>query len=153
MIPGQVSRILRSHTFWRIVLFTVIGFSFFRRSAPSIPFMGDQPHYLLGVVSLVKDGDANVYNNYANQDYREFGYPYTLHPKTKEIRPGVLITENGIGFPLLLAIPWKINELAGVHCFLFLVAMLAIFLVARCCDLLSGNPWIGTFAALLLGFS
>lgn len=152
MMPSHITRILRSHTFWRIVLFTLIGFAFFRRAAPRIPFTGDQPHYVLGAISLVKDGDFNVYNNYANRDYREFGFEQ-LSPQSKEIRPGVLITEHGIGFPALLAIPWKIKKMAGVHCFLFLAALLTIFLAARCCDLISGSPWTGTLAALLLGFS
>jgi len=110
MIPSRISRILRSHTFWRIVLFTVIGLAFFRRVAPLMPFTGDEPHYLLGAISLVKDGDFNVYNNFANQDYREFGYEQ-LRPQRGEIRPGVLITEHGIGFPALLAIPWKSRKL------------------------------------------
>ena len=151
-MPSHVSRILRSHIFWRVVLLTIVSLAFFRRSATRIGMGGDEPHYLLGVVSLVEDGDANVYNNYANQDYRKFGYPYTLRPQLKEIRPGVIITEHGVGFPLLLAIPWKIGKLTGVHGFLFSVALLAILLVARCCDLLSGSLWTGTLAGLLLGF-
>lgn len=151
MMPARISQMLRSHTFWRIALFAVIGLAFFRRVAPEIPFSGDQPHYLLGTISLLKDGDFNVFNNYVNEDYREFGLEQ-LHPQHPQIRPGVLITEHGIGFPALLAIPWKINGLEGVYCALFLAALLTIFLVARCCDLLSGSPWTGTLAALLLGF-
>ena len=152
MMPTPFSRVLQSHTFWRIVLFTAIGLAFFQRVSPLMPFTGDEPHYLLGAISLVKDGDFNVYNNYANQDYREFGYEQ-LRPQHPESRPGVIITEHGIGFPALLAVPWKIKKIAGVRYSLFLAALATIFVIARCCDLLSGSPWSGTLAAMLLGFS
>jgi hypothetical protein len=151
MMPSCVPRTLHSHIFWRITLFTAIGLAFFWRVSPLIPVTGDEPHYLLGAISFVKDGDFNVANNYANQDYREFGYEQ-LRPQHPEIRPGVLITEHGIGFPALLSVPWRINKMAGVQCSLFLAALLTIFLVARCCDLISGCPWTGTLAASLLGF-
>jgi len=151
MMSSYVSRALRSHTFWRIILFTAIALAFFRRVAPLVPFTGDEPHYLLGAISFVKDGDFNVTNNYANQDYREFGFEH-LRPQRPETRPGVLITEHGIGFPALLSGPWRIKKVAGVQYALFLAALLTIFLGARCCDLISGSPWTGTLAALLLGF-
>jgi hypothetical protein len=37
-----------------------------------ISFSGDEPHYLLITHSLLKDGDFNVANNYANRDYSAF---------------------------------------------------------------------------------
>ncbi len=151
MMPARLSRIFRSHTTWRVVLFVIIGLAFFHRVSPLMPFTGDEPHYLLGTISLVNDGDFNVFNNYANQDYRQFGYT-ELHPQHLESSPGVLITEHGIGFPALLAIPWKIKKIAGVRYTLFFGALLTIFLAARCTDLLSGNSWAGTMTALLLGF-
>jgi hypothetical protein len=144
--------ILRSHMFWRVVVFTVVGIAFFFRVAPLVPFTGDEPHYVLGAISFINDGDFNVYNNYLNRDYREFGYE-NLRPQLPPVRPGVLMTEHGIGFPALLSIPWKLKKIAGIRYSLFFAALLTIFLVSRCCDLLSGDPWTGTLAALLIGFS
>ncbi len=37
-----------------------------------ISFSGDEPHYLLITHSLLQDGDFNVANNYANEDYSAF---------------------------------------------------------------------------------
>lgn len=37
-----------------------------------ISYSGDEPHYLLITHSLLKDGDFNVANNYANEDYSAY---------------------------------------------------------------------------------
>ncbi|HDP94491.1 MAG TPA: hypothetical protein ENN40_03915 [Candidatus Aminicenantes bacterium] len=37
-----------------------------------IPLMGDEPHYLVIAQSLVRDGDLNVANQYAQHQYRRF---------------------------------------------------------------------------------
>src|SRR5438270_10339823 len=44
----------------------------------SSPPTGDQPFYLMDIISLAKDGDLNVKNNYDNGDYDLF---YKLNPR------------------------------------------------------------------------
>ena len=45
----------------------------------SSPPTGDQPFYLMDVISLVQDGDLNVKNNYDNHDEEKF-YDLAPHP-------------------------------------------------------------------------
>jgi hypothetical protein len=45
-------------------------------------FSGDEPYYLLTAHSLLRDGDINVANNYAQQDYFHF-YSKKDHPRLK----------------------------------------------------------------------
>ncbi|MEA2004931.1 MAG: hypothetical protein U9O50_01470, partial [Acidobacteriota bacterium] len=59
----------------------------------NINFSGDEPHYLLITHSLLKDGDINLENNYAEKEYRQFMPPYvTIKP---HIAPG---TNNKYSF-------------------------------------------------------
>ena len=148
-----LAMILRSHTTWRIVLFLVIGFTFFRRVSPLMPFTGDEPHYLLGAISLVKDGDFNVYNNYANQDYREFGYE-ELHPQHPESEPGR--AHHGARHRVPRTAGHSLEDQENRRRALYAVpggACSRSFWRRAAVDLLSGNPWIGSLTALLLGFS
>src|SRR5947209_5216835 len=61
---------------------------------------GDEPHELMTVLSILKDGDLNVANNYARRDYLEIG-----HGSLESQVPAVgdfIPPEKGIGFPALL---------------------------------------------------
>ncbi len=47
-----------------------------------VELVGDEPHYLAISQSLAKDGDLNVFNQYARDEYREFiNYRLTHHSK------------------------------------------------------------------------
>src|SRR5580765_5669423 len=66
-------------------ILVVAAFSFFAYLAllPSVlktssPPTGDQPYYLMDAISLVKDGDLDVANNYADHDEDAF-YSYAPH--------------------------------------------------------------------------
>ncbi|MFH0792468.1 MAG: hypothetical protein V2A74_00385, partial [bacterium] len=65
------------------------------------PCTGDDPHYVIMCVSLARDGDLAVRNNYDREDYREF-YKQPIDPHIKE---GKNYSLHGIGLPLL-ATPW-----------------------------------------------
>ena len=58
------------------------------------PPTGDQPFYLMDVISLVQDGDLNVKNNYEHRDIDKF-YDLAPHP------PGFV----GMGFKDLTLSP------------------------------------------------
>lgn len=141
--------VVRSHRLWRVVAFVVFTALFQSQLGPLVPFWGDEPHYLLGAISLLKDGDSNVYNNYQNKDYKDFGYR-DLKPQGVEVRPGVIPTEHGIGFPLIIALPYAIAKLDGVRAFLILLGVATALLVGRCCDFLTKSLWAGDLGGAML---
>ena len=71
---------------------------------PSMPFSGDEPHYLLIAKSIVRDGDINLYNNYRQKEYWEF-YPGELSWHAYPGKKGLthLYSKHFPALPLLLA--------------------------------------------------
>ncbi|MFC2160240.1 hypothetical protein ACFLRX_01155 [Acidobacteriota bacterium] len=55
-----------------ILALVVSNLGSFLMKRGGISYSGDEPHYLLISHSLLKDGDFNVANNYANEDYSTF---------------------------------------------------------------------------------
>lgn len=65
-----------------LLAFTVYNFSTFVLVSRGISFSGDEPYYLLTTHSLLKDGDINLANNYAQQDYFSF-YSRERYPRLR----------------------------------------------------------------------
>ena len=68
---------------WPALVF-IVTFAVYVAFVPKIvryesPPTGDQPFYLMDTISLVQDGDLNVANNYAAQDWQKF-YALAPHP-------------------------------------------------------------------------
>lgn len=120
---------------------------------PGMYFTGDEPHYMMAVVSFVKDADFNSFNNYAQKDYRLFGV-HSLEPQWKAaVRPGLVPAEHGTLFPLILAPSYALRNMAGIRDFMALCALLACLLTAATIDLLVSSRLAGTAAAALLAIS
>ena len=49
-------------------------------SSKGIAFSGDEPHYVLNTVSLLRDGDLDLANNYAAADYHAYTAGQRRHP-------------------------------------------------------------------------
>jgi hypothetical protein len=133
----------------RALIILPISVLFQFRVAPLLPFTGDEPHYVLGAYSFVHDRDFDVLNNYLNEDYRKFGYTALLTspfatPSTKSLQ-----TEHGIGFPLIISLPYAMGGMPGLRFSLISISILGIFLTAWICDLLGLHPISGTVAAAL----
>jgi len=64
------------------VAFAIYNLCTFIIVSKGITFSGDEPYYLLTTHSLVKDGDINLANNYAQQDYFSF-YSKEEHPRLR----------------------------------------------------------------------
>lgn len=80
-----------------IALYLVLGFWMSLIMEPT----GDEPHYLLGMHSLIHDGDLNIANNHANQDYLHF-YPTKIHhAQMLETRRGITLPKHSIGLMLI----------------------------------------------------
>jgi hypothetical protein len=90
-----------------------------RRAIPT----GDEPHYLIMIQSLLRDGDFDLRNNYENRDYLAY-YPDVIPD------PHIIVTGerwypvHAIGLPILAAPVYAIGGRMGV------VGLLALFTVA-----------------------
>jgi hypothetical protein len=94
------------------------------------PPAGDQPHYLVTIISLVEDGDADEANNYgADASFGQFSrsswpadfrgvprrYPLdpTGHRTYSPAQPAeAWYSKHGVGLPLLLAPGWVLGSAA-----------------------------------------
>src|SRR5262249_25019845 len=138
------------------------------------PPTGDQPFYLMDVISLVQDGDLNVKNNYDNNDFDKF---YNYKPDgfvgmTAPYPPGRQLADTPNrpdteqysahlpGLPLLLVPGWIIGQMQGgnagwpwsltVTCLLAALLSLNIFLLVY---EITGRLWAGWAVWLPLAFS
>ena len=71
----------------RILILFLVSFLVYQAAALILvsrgtSFSGDEPYYLLSAHSLLRDGDINVANNYAQQDYFHF-YSKKDNPRLK----------------------------------------------------------------------
>ncbi len=114
----------------------------------TVGITGDEPHYLMTVLSLVKDGDFDETNNYAEGGPAKVGFP-ALHPQAR-MPDGRILPEHGPGFPLFLVIPGAILGLANLKYFLMAVMVAAALLLCAAADRFLGNPRDGTIAGLVL---
>lgn len=137
----------------RIVLFSLVTGLFQWRASAFLPFTGDEPHYLLTVVSLAKDGDANLANNYVNGDTAAIGIP-GLTPQGPPSAPGVMPANHGVGFPLLITIPYMLLGALGTR--VLLAALMGVatpMLVAAASEYLTGSLLAGTAAGVMVACS
>ncbi len=109
---------------------------------------GDEPHYLMTVLSLVTDGDFDETKNYAEGGPAKVGFP-ALHPQAR-MPDGRILPEHGPGFPLFLVVPEAILGFAHLKYFLMAVMVAAALLLCAATDRLLGNPRDGTIAGLVL---
>jgi len=71
----------------RVIILFIASFLVYQAAAlilvfKGASFSGDEPYYLLTAHSLLRDGDINLANNYAQQDYFHF-YSKKDHPRLK----------------------------------------------------------------------
>jgi hypothetical protein len=128
------------------------------------PLTGDEPFYVMTAISIIRDGDLDEANNYANRDYDEFyppdpvpsdwngwpSFPRTLppHPATTDLDE--LHTKHGIGLSLLIAIPYELAGRAGSVAVILVCAVLVtvnMYLLAR--DARAPSHWAALIAGML----
>jgi len=131
------------------------------------PPTGDEPFYLQMAISLLRDHDVEMTNNYAQRDYLEFypkvttrppfrgleSFPVDLPPhKSATVRPG-LFEKHGVGLAVLVAPAYQLGGRLGTVLFMNLLAALLaanMFLMAR---EISGSLKASLLAAFGLSFS
>lgn len=79
---------------------------------------GDEPHYLLAAHSLVRDGDLDLSNNYAQRDYAAFYTDYYLNPHVHLRADGQQVLTHNLGLSFLIAPAYALGGLPGVLYFL-----------------------------------
>lgn len=112
------------------------------------PLTGDEPFYVMTAISILRDGDLNEANNYAQRDFDELyppdplpadwrgwpGFPRDLPPHAGSSERDGLYTKHGLGLSFLIALPYELFGRTGAALFMVLVgALLAgqMFLLAR----------------------
>ena len=106
------------------VLLALIGAHYTSRMQAT----GDEPHYLVMAQSLWREGDLDLRDNYARQDYHEFT-PGSLTPHYGEPRAdGRPFPAHSPGLPLLLA---PVYALGGRAACAVLLALLAAALAGE----------------------
>jgi len=116
---------------------------------------GDEPYYLLTAHSLAYDLDFDRTNNFKNKEYLAY-YPYTLQPQFRSVKikgKEYEVQNYNVGFPLLIALPYRLFGFRGAVALINLLAALLIanvFLLARELGAGRRNALLG---ALIFGFS
>jgi len=123
---------------------------------------GDEPHYLLAARSLVRDGDVDLTNDYADGLYREFFPTDALRRALPELAPeldphdvpgvhGERRPVHQLGMSLLLAPGYLLGGVYGARLVAVLIATLAGWLCVRLAVEVSGEAgWTGGLLVVLL---
>jgi hypothetical protein len=108
------------------------------------PLTGDEPFYVMTAISIVRDGDLDEANNYADRDYLEFypelplasdwqgwkAFPARLPPHPAHARLDGLYSKHGLGLALMIALPYELFGRVG-----------AVLVIVLCATLLSGQMY------------
>ncbi|HYP13716.1 MAG TPA: hypothetical protein VEQ63_07320, partial [Bryobacteraceae bacterium] len=115
-------------------------------------FTGDEPHYMMSVVSFVLDGDFNNYNNYQRGHSALFGVS-DLQPQWAAYgfpRPGLIPAEHGTAFPLLISPIFRLWGIDGLRVAFIVCSAVACLLSGWTAKTLSGSVAVGWGALGLL---
>ena len=93
---------------------------------------GDEPYYLLVAHSLAYDFDADLANNYAHGDSRQF-LPRALEPQPGDPvgSAGEKYSRHNVMLPLLLALPYRVAGAAGAFATMAALAAALAWLFLR----------------------
>jgi hypothetical protein len=132
---------------------------------PIFNITGDEPHYLTIAVSLLRDGDLDVLNNYRDKDYAPF-YPSHLgdarDPEDMHAlygRGGGLYSKHGLGLPLLVLPALRLGGHGPAIVLMLVVSALASLQTLRlalACTAAAGEQgtwWPAVLAWLAVAFS
>ncbi len=107
---------------------------------------GDEPHYLVIVQSLLKDGDLRIENNHERRDYAEF-FGGVIRPHfLKRGIDGEIYSVHAPGLPVLVAPAFALSGYQAVVALLVLVSALGMLLIWRTVWLLTGDAGAAWFA-------
>lgn len=131
------------------------------------PLTGDEPYYVMTALSIMRDGDLNEAQNYAQRDYLSFyppeplpqnwvgwpAFPRTLPPHpANTVQPG-LYSKHGLGVVLLILLPYALAGRAGVVVLLNACAALVALNVYLLSRRYIGRGGLALGLAAMLAFS
>src|SRR3990167_196793 len=134
------------------LIVVIVLVAFFIRSKFRISFTGDEPHYLVIVNSILKDGDLNLKNDYLLKRYNDY-YPVELDnyhlSKADPTNNISWYSVHGPGLPLLLApFVFLFGTAKGAFLATTLFALVLLYLVFVWTRRITGNEsvaWVCTF--------
>jgi len=107
---------------------------------------GDEPHYLVMMQSLLKDGDLRIENNHAQRDYEAFFDgdlpPHAIAPG----RNGAMYSVHPVGLPLIAAPFFAVGGYPAVVLLMILLAAAASGLAWTWARRITGSVSSATFA-------
>jgi len=107
---------------------------------------GDEPHYLVIVQSLLKDGDLRIENNHERRDYAEY-FGGVIGPHfLKRGTDGQIYSVHAPGLPVVVAPAFALGGYQAVVALLVVVAALGMLLTWRVTWLLTGDAGAAWFA-------
>ncbi len=116
---------------------------------------GDEPYYLLTAHSIGYDLDIDRTNNFENKEYLAY-YPYRLQPQYRSISikgKHYEVQNYNIGFPLLIALPYRFFGFRGAAAFMNLLAALLVVNVFLLGQEFGASRKHALLGALLFGLS
>lgn len=129
-VRRQVSRLATLNRGAIFAISLVLYLAFGAYSVRTIGFVGDEPHYLIIIESLLRDGDLKIENNHQQRDYRPF-FAGQLRPDfLQRGQNGEIYSIHAPGLPVLLAPSYALGGYRGavaMICLLAALTALAIF--------------------------
>jgi hypothetical protein len=114
---------------------------------------GDEPHYLVMTQSLITDGDFQIENNHAREDYRAyFDRPLKPDYLTRGTN-GQIYSIHPMGLPVIAVPAFALGGYPGVVALMVLMAAAAATLVWRWMNAISGSSATATFAWVAVAFT
>jgi hypothetical protein len=110
-----------------------------------------EAHVLMTTASITGDGDLDLRNQYADRTWQEF-YGTELQPTARPDAAGRVLEPQGIGLPMLLALPYKAGGTTLARLLMAALAAVAFVLAAALARRIVPDPW-AWLAALAFGLS
>ena len=150
MNPRELTIAIAIFFLFTIVYATAIDI----RATYSASITADEPFYLMTTKSLISDGDLDLRNQYASEDYREFfDHDDGLWTQSVPLEDGRLLSPHNTALPIYLVPGFILGGLLGTQIQMVLTASftwsLAFLLSAR----VSKSLLVGAVGTLVVGLS
>ena len=133
------------------LLLAVYALTLGAHAQPGSRLTGAEAHVLLTTVSIVRDGDLDLRDQYDDRAWRAF-HRTGLRPTARPDAAGRILEPQGVGLPTLLAPAYALGGVTLVRLLLAALTAVAIACGAALARRIVPDPW-ATFAALGVGLS
>jgi hypothetical protein len=122
------------------------------RASRGSEITGDEPFYLLTTQSLRSDGDLDLTDEYATEEYLEFwDSPVPLWRQMQPTDDGTLLSPHQPGLSILVLPAYVVGGVAGTQRFLALLWAAAMATAALVARRLGAPPWAAALAGVAVG--